>query len=52
MAENGAANDETLNLTNEILKILKKKINISTNFLVTDGDHKFDYIHEHFSQWF
>lgn len=47
LAENGAANDETLDNIIEILEIIEK-INISIHFLATDGDHKFDHFHDQF----
>lgn len=47
LSENGSANYETIRITNEICDIIEQ-MNIKINFVATDGDHKFDKLHELF----
>lgn len=47
LAENGSANDEILSLTDLITDLIEKQ-NVTIHFVATDGDHKFDEIHERF----
>ena len=51
LAQNGSANDNVLSITQEIIQILGVN-NIITDFIATDGDHKYDKIHEDFLRLF
>lgn len=47
LTKNGSATQTTLDFINLIVNILKEK-NIIINFIATDGDHKYDSLHDKF----
>lgn len=47
LSESGAANDEIIQITDRIFSILDR-FNVSISFIATDGDHKFDFLHDKF----
>ena len=47
IAENGSANDETITIIKELIEIIEKSNN-KIHYIATDGDHKFDSIHQNF----
>lgn len=47
LAENGSATQSTLNCIDLIVNKLRDK-NVAINFIATDGDHKYDALHDQF----
>lgn len=47
VAENGSANDGTISNTKQIVEKLDE-CQIVTDFVATDGDHKYDHLHDEF----